>query len=443
MNLVKQLYLSNRFFIAIGAVALLFAFSFLWEMLYPLAQVSFVLLLVTILADGIILFNSFVNIECTRHTPKALSMGSNNTIRIFINNKSGVFFSAKIIDELPFELQERDFCIAEKLQPDNQKELIYDIRPLSRGMYHFGNTLVYITSYLGLIERKLQFNNASLVPVYPSLIEMRHYELRIMNRIAYYSGIKKMRRLGHSYEFEQIKNYVRGDDQRNINWKATGRKAQLMVNQYEDERSQQIYSVIDNSRVMRLAFNGLTLFDCAVNTSLVLSNISLLKQDKAGLITFSEKKGAVLKAEKGANQLRKIMDALYVEKESKLEANYELLYHQIRNSIKVRSLLFLYTNFESTYSLERVLPLLRKINKLHLLVVVFFENSEINEYSKKEAHNVKHIFYKTIARKFIFEKQIIAQLLRQYGIQTIYTSPQELSTNTINKYLELKSRGLI
>ena len=137
------------------------------------------------------------------------------------------------------------------------------------------------------------------------------------------------------------------------------------------------------------------------------------------------------------------MTALYKEKERPLEANYELLYHASRKLIKGRSLLLLYTNFESSYALERVLPILRRINNIHLLVVVFFENTEIKAFAGEEVSDTESIYYQTVAQKFIAEKAQMVQKLRQYGIQAILTKPEEPSINAINKYLELKSRGLI
>jgi uncharacterized protein (DUF58 family) len=149
----------------------------------------------------------------------------------------------------------------------------YPLRPVSRGVYAFGCTNVFLRSELKLIERRLRFGKKEEVAVYPSIIQMRKYELRAMRQIANEAGIKKMRRIGHSYEFEQIKNYVQGDDFRSINWKASGRRASLMVNQYEDEKSQQVYCIIDKSRAMRMPFEGLSLMDYAINTSLAISNI--------------------------------------------------------------------------------------------------------------------------------------------------------------------------
>jgi len=282
-----------------------------------------------------------------------------------------------------------------------------------------------------------------VIPVYPSILQMKKYSFMAFDRMTTQKGIKKIRRIGHSYEFEQIKNYVRGDDYRSINWKATSRRSELMVNQFEDERAQQIYCLIDKSRAMKMPFEGLSLMDYAINTSLVMSNIALQKHDKAGLITFSDKIGTTLKAERKGKQLNKILHALYNEKERDLEANYELLYQVARKLINGRSLIMLFTNFESSFALDRVLPILRRINNLHLLVVVFFENTEIEDFVNEEVDSVEAIYTQTVAQNFIAEKTAMVQTLRQFGIQAILTRPQDLSVNTINKYLELKSRGLI
>jgi uncharacterized protein (DUF58 family) len=216
-----------------------------------------------------------------------------------------------------------------------------------------------------------------------------------------------------------------------------------MVNQYQDERSQQVYCVIDKSRVMRMPFHELSLIDYAINASLVISNIALQKYDKAGLITFSDKLGSTIKADSKATQLNKILHALYKEKERSLEANYDLLYYASRKLISGRSLLLLFTNFESNYALERALPVLRRMNRMHLLVVIFFENTEIRDFAQQKANSLEDIYHQTIAEKFLSEKAQMVHKLRQYGIQSILTPPEDLSVNTVNKYLELKSRGLI
>ncbi|MFM7154566.1 MAG: DUF58 domain-containing protein [Bacteroidota bacterium] len=437
------MYLTNRFFWFAGALIALFAMSYPLDWLFPLAQTGFAALILLTAGDLFVLFYRRPQITAHRNTAPVFSLGDPNPVIIKVENLSSLNLHASITDELPVQFQIRDFSMSQWLAPGEKYSLEHKLTPLSRGVYIFGHVNVFITTQLGLAERRLKEGKEEEIRVYPSIIQMKRFELRATKQIAHETGVKKMRRLGHSYEFEQIKNYVPGDDYRSVNWKASGRRGTIMVNQYEDERSQQIYCLIDKSRVMRMPFEGLSLMDYAINTSLAISNIVLKKQDKAGLITFSDVIGATIKAERKAGQLNKILEALYKEKERKGEANYELMYEAMSRLINVRSLLLLFTNFESHYALERALPTLRRLNRQHLLVVVFFENTEIRKLAGEPVEKTTDIFRQTIARQFLLDKREMVYKLRQYGIQAVLTRPQDLTLNTINKYLELKSRGLI
>jgi uncharacterized protein (DUF58 family) len=441
--MLKNLYLTRRFFIVFGIVAFLFILSFTFSWLFPMAQTALTVCIGAVLADILLLFNKKMRLEGLRYLPKLMSLGDNNRIYLDISNYSNLRLKLLLIDEIPFQFQKRDFEMRLVLRGGEARRAEYALRPTERGEYIFGFINLFAETLLGLVQRRFQIKADSKVPVYPSVLQMKQFELKAFRQIAHESGIKKIRRLGHSYEFEQIKNYVAGDDFRSLNWKASSRRGNLMVNQYEDERSQQVYCVIDKSRVMRMPFDGLTLIDHAINTSLVMSNIILRKKDKAGLLTFSDKLGATLQADNSPNQLNHILHELYREKEGKGEASYELLYYAVRKLIKNRSLLLLFTNFESMFALERVLPTLRLVNNFHLLVIVFFVNTEVEDFTKKDAETTEEIYHQTIAKKYMSEKVQMMQKLRQHGIQTILTRPEDLSINTINKYLELKSRGFI
>ncbi|MBX2890680.1 MAG: DUF58 domain-containing protein [Saprospiraceae bacterium] len=437
------MYLSNRFFWLFGSVAALFALAYPLGWLFPLAQTALIVALALTVADAALLYGRRPKIVCERILNPVFSLSDPNPVTLHLENQGNVFYRATIADELPFQFQRRDFEVELSLPPRAPRKVEHHLTPFSRGVYSFGNINVFVATRLGLLERRLIFGQTQDVTVYPSIIQMKRYELRAMRQIAHETGIKKMRRIGHSYEFEQIKNYVQGDDYRSINWKASSRRAALMVNQYEDERSQQVYCIVDKSRVMRMPFEGLSLMDYAINTTLAISNIILKKQDKAGLLTFSDVIGATLKAERDTSQLSRILEALYREKERPGESNFELLYEAVRRLIGARSLLLLFTNFESSYALERAMPTLRRLNRSHLLVVVFFENTEIRRLAQEDVQKTADIYRQTVARQFLQEKKEMVQKLRQYGIQAILTKPQDLTLNTINKYLELKSRGLI
>lgn len=434
-----DLFLTGRLFAALacGAVFFVFAFFFPWLGVLPWAFV--LTLLIIWLVDILMLYKSN-SLFARRHAPERLSNSDDNELGIYIENRYSFNISVGIIDEIPFQFQKRDIWFKSDLKPNQHKLINYLLRPTKRGEYEFGDIRVYVQSPIGLINRRYNFKQAETLPVYPAFLQMRKYELMAISNRLNEIGIKKIRRLGHSLEFEQVKNYVAGDDYRTINWKATARHGNLMTNNYTDEKSQHVYCVIDKSRAMKMPFDGLSLLDYAINASLVLSSVALLKEDKAGLITISERQGAVIPADRKHTQLNKILEVLYKEKTRYLETNMELLYTTIRGVIKQRSLVVFFTNYESMSALNRQLPVLKRIAKFHLLLVVFFENTELKALSTQHAEDVEGIYVKTIAEKFANDKKVIVRELAKHGIQSILSAPKDLNVNTINRYLEIKAK---
>ncbi len=439
----KSLYLDQRLFIAIGIIVALFLLSFVFPAFFFIPQLLLVLLITVCLIDIMLLYRARNGINGSRVMADKLSNGDENEIQLFIENFYRFPIKVNAIDEIPHQFQVRDVNFEMQLPSLETKVIRYFLRPVKRGVYNFGALNVFVKSPIGLINRKFIFDHGKDIPVYPSYIQMRKYELiAFANRNAEL-GIKKIRRIGVSQEFEQIKEYVSGDDYRTVNWKATARKGDLMVNQFQDEKSQQLYCIIDKGRIMKSPFNKLSLLDYAINASLVISNIAIRKDDKAGLLTFSHQAGTFLKASKKAGQMQLMLETLYHQKTHYLETNYSLLYRQVRQRINRRSLLLLFTNFEGISSLKRQLSYLRLINKQHLLVVIFFENTELKSLLENPAKNLEEVYTKTIAEKFAYEKKQIILELKKHGIHSMLTAPENLTVNTINKYLELKSRGLL
>ena len=376
-----------------------------------------------------------------------LANGSDNDVQIFVENRYRFAVTTEIIDEIPYQFQRRDVLFKAQIKPGQTQVVTYQLRPTKRGEYEFGALNIYAASPLGLVRRRFRSGAAQVVPVYPSFLQMRQYELLAISNRLTEVGVKRIRRVGQSMEFEQIRPYVAGDDPRTINWKATARRTgtadSLVVNHFQDERAQQVYCLIDKGRVMRMPFAGLSLLDYAINATLVVSNIALLKHDKAGLITFSNRPGATLAADRRPGHLLKLLEILFRQKTKYLETDFELLYSTVRTRIKQRSLLILFTNFETLHGMQRQLPYLRRLAKAHLLLVVFFENTELRTYLDTPPQTTDDIYNQTIAEKFVQEKRQIVLEMQRYGIYSLLTAPQDLTVNTINKYLEFKARGLI
>jgi uncharacterized protein (DUF58 family) len=440
---IRSFYFTGRFFVLCGLLGLLCLLAYFFPGLYQIARMSALVLPCVMLVDAVLLYCRINGIFARRDMMEKLSNGDLNDVRIQIENRYPYPVFLSIVDELPVQFQARDLKYKATIAPFRAKMLTYKVRPVKRGEYTFGAVNIFVKTVLGLLQRRYKFDNEQMVPVYPSFIQMRRYELLAISNRLQEAGIKKIRRIGQNREFDTIKDYVAGDDPRTVNWKATARRNRLMVNTYQDEKSQQVYALIDIGRVMKMPFEELTLLDYAINASLVISNIAMLKYDKAGIVTFSKKVHKVLAAERKGLQMHNIMELLYATKTGYQESDYGRLYATVKQRIRQRSLLLLFTNFETLSSMQRQLQYFRRLAKDHLLVVIFFENTELRSFLDKKPGNMQEIYYQTIAEKFAYEKKLIVKELEKYAIHAVYTSPQNLTVNTINKYLELKARGLI
>jgi uncharacterized protein (DUF58 family) len=440
---MKSLYLNNRLFITVGAVVFLFLLGFAYPVFFTVGRLAFFVLLLLAGLEIFLLYRQKQGLRGNRSCADKFSNGDENPVFIHLQNQYAFPVSLRIIDEVPVQFQFRNMDFRLKMTRRSEKTITYHLRPVKRGEYAFGAVNVFVTGSLGLISRRYKFDQDADIAVYPSYMQMRKYELLAISDRLTELGIKKMRRIGHSMEFEQIKEYVAGDDIRTINWKATARKNSLMVNHYQDEKSQQVYSVIDKGRVMRMPFEGMSLLDYAINAALVISNIAIRKEDKAGIITFNNQIGSLLPAGKMGSQMQKVQEVLYNQKTNFKESNFDILYATLRQKISQRSLLIFYTNFETLAGMRRQLPYLQRLAKNHVLVVIFFENTELRDLLDEPAQNTEAIYIKTIAEKFAYEKRQIVKELRQFGIYAVLTAPENLTVNTINTYLELKARGVI
>lgn len=416
--------------------------------MYPVANIATVVLAVALLLDVLLLFQPFAKrtgssaLEIRRDLPRRFSNGDENPVTTHFVSRYAIPVTVRVLDDLPYQFQARDFGRDVRIPAHGTASDSVQLRPVSRGVYEFGDVNAFVESGIGLAQRR--FRNAAdprsdNVAVYPSFVQMRQYALMAISDRLAEVGVKPVRRLGHTMEFDQIRAYVRGDDVRTLNWKASARSRRLMVNQFQDERSQQVVSLIDMGRAMKMPFDGLSLLDYAINACLAVSNVSIIKEDKAGLFAFSNDVQAIVKPARSNDQMQRILERLYRLTTDFSEPNFEKLASVVLRTLSQRSLLMLYTNFESLSGLRRQLPYLRALSRRHLVVAVLFENTSLRELLVAPQDTLEGTYVKLSAEQFAREKREVVRELKRYGIHSILTPPAELTVNAINAYLQLKA----
>ena len=233
----QSLFFATRFYLILGGITMLFVLAYFFPALYPVALILISTLTFLMLLDVFFLFIAGpAPLVITRTMAQRFSNGDDNNVDVTLINNYRFQIAVTLLDELPFQFQRRDFVQKASLKPGEQQLLRYVLRPLERGEYAFGNTNAFIRTPLGLAQRRIISENEQVVKVYPSFIHLHNYQLFSMNNKMMDAGAHRRRVPGQSMEFDHIKEYVRGDDIRRLNWKATARRGNLMVNNYVEEK---------------------------------------------------------------------------------------------------------------------------------------------------------------------------------------------------------------
>lgn len=433
------MFLTCRFYIWSVVVILVVGGGLAWSPLFTAGQVLLCLLVMAVATDVALLWWGR-RVSGDRRCGERFSNGDDNDVILHVRNDYPFRLWLQVIDEAPVDFQRRDLSFTLMLKPHTGRTVTYRLRPVRRGVYGFGRMRVFASTRVGLVQRRYTLGEPTDVKVYPSYQMLRQYELLAISNRLTEMGIKRIRRAGNNTEFEQIKDYVKGDDYRSINWKASARRHQLMVNVYSQEHSQQVFCVIDKGRMMQQTFRGMTYLDYAINASLVLSFVALHKEDKAGIVTFNERFDNMVPAERRHGQMETIMESLYALQTSFGEADFSALVTHVNARVSQRSLLVLFTSFATMASMRRQLPYLQQLAGRHRVLVVYFEDTEISGYTHLSPDTTEEVYRHVIAEKAVYEQRLIASTLRLYGIMALYTTPENLSVDVINKYLEIKDR---
>jgi uncharacterized protein (DUF58 family) len=437
------MFIKIRFYIAFIIVVLCFIGGYINAFLFALAQVLLLLLLALCVYEIFLLY--LVKKKAMsgwRECAERFSNGDKNEVKLHLSNRYPFPVSLEIIDEIPSQFQKRDLLFHLPMKKGEDRILKYFIRPVKRGTYSFGIINVFVSTNLGFISRRFKTGTPCQIKVYPSFAYLKEYELLASSNKLNLYGNKKIRKIGQQLEPDQIKDYIKGDDYRFINWKATARRSKLMSNVFRDERAQNLYCLIDKGRTMQSAFEEMTLLDYAVNASLALSYVALLKGDKSGIITFERKTDTIVPAARNPVQMQTILEALYHQTTAFAECDFQSLYQTVNRNIKNRSLLVVFTNFDSVQAMQRQLRYLSLLAKKHSVLVVFFENTELEEIAGRQPANKAEIYETVIAEKLEYEKTLIINKLRQHNILSLLTHPLQLTVRTINCYLDIKARGI-
>lgn len=432
------MFIAPRFYLLAAAVVLVFALGHALPVLFVAGKVLLALLLLAVAVDAALLWGG-TRIQAERILPQRFSCGDSNEAPIHIESSSVVTVRIEVIDELPLHFLQPPLPLV-SIKPRQRITVHRTLRPFHRGVFRFGQLRLFCRTRIGLLERRFTYCAPTDVKVYPSFLYLRQTTLPAIARPLAAHGTRRVEQAGHQTDFEHIQEYVNGDDYRTINWKATARRARLMVNVRQDERSQPVYCIIDRGRAMQRVEGGLTLLDHSINAALALSRAVMLAGDRAGLISFCQRVDAIVPASCRPGHMHILLEQLYAAQSTFGETDYTALCAAVGHHLNRRTLLVVFTQASHAEAMQRQLPALQLLARRHCVVVALFRDSELEAYARRTPQTTGDYFRRVAAQRSIRERKLTAAVLRQNGINALLTTPARLTGDIINKYLELKRK---
>ncbi len=380
-------------------------------------------------------------VEVVREGNENLSIYEEEPISFRVHNKSIFPLKIELQDAFPdFHFDIQNQRIASLVLPNEKKILEYRVVPTKRGNFDFKKPSISFEGRLGLCKKAYKLDLSRQYKVYPNMKNLRKYRLSICNNRFLKQGQKNLKLLGKGTAFESLREYVRGDEYRKINWKATSRYGKPIVNQYEPEKNQHVYMMIDTGRVMNQTVRGFRKLDLVVNTSLILSDMINQNGDESGLLLFNTGVTDFIMPGKGLAHRNKIMDTLYDIDYSSEASNYEDALFQIKKKERHRSIIFLFTDFETEDEAKDLLKWLPIIGKNHLVMIILIKNEKVEKIAEQSVKDVEGMFTKGVALDMLLEREYMIGMLNKKGIFCKEFEPEKLETSVVNRYIHVKNK---
>ncbi|MFL5322091.1 MAG: DUF58 domain-containing protein [Myxococcaceae bacterium] len=384
-----------------------------------------------------------LDIKVWREMPNRLSVGVANRIELHVVNRSHRPVRLEIKDDAPEEFALDQEIVPLSVEASSRANLTYRATPEKRGKFNFGDLTVRVRGPLGLVRWEKVFPASEPASVYPDLrgasrLLLSGAALDLVNL-----GLRQLRRDGRGSEFARLRDYAQGDSVREVDWKATARRNRPVTRVMESERSQSVLVCVDAGRSMAAKVDGLTKFDHAINAALFLAFVAVRNGDRVGLVVFADGVKSYLPPAAGRAQYRKIVDTLYSAKPNLTYVDYIALFKELNTRLTRRSLVAMFTDFLDEEQASTMVFPLRRLARRHVPLCISVKDAALTNLLQTPPPNAEEAFQHAVASELLIDREAMKSKIGQEGVHLVDVHPEELSLAAVNRYLDIKSRGVL
>lgn len=412
-------------------------------MLWPMLATDAALLVLAV-ADALLGLGKQLTVS--RRIPAVFSIGRSNPVTIEVRSHARRRLDVELTCELFEHSEAEDLPLRLTLRPNERAVERFRVIPRRRGAFTLGDIIARYRSPLGLWKRQVRFPAHQAVRVYPDVQQVRSWEL-LAREDRQHSMMRTTRRLGGESEFEQLRDYSRDDEFRSIDWKATARRGKLTTRQYQLESNQNLMFVLDAGRLMTAETAGLSLFDHALNATLMLAHVASRGGDRVGLLSYAAQVQAFTAPATGRKAVQSLIQASYALHPELVEPDPERAFSLLNLRVRKRTLVILYTQVIDDRAAEELVRVIRMLAPRHLPLIVLFRDVDVHALlagnQSELAPSELDLYTRGAAAELISWRDQLIRKLQDQGALILDVDPSGLTPALINRYLEIKARHLL
>jgi uncharacterized protein (DUF58 family) len=386
-----------------------------------------------------------------------LSLGADNAVTLHVQNRARYDLPLLVRDEAPQDF--RLLTVQDASGPASASlpapvgrvdvqglgtaALRYEVLPVRRGVYRFGDVTVRYPTGLGLLLRQHTYPLAREVKVYPNLREVKRYDLALRRGQLQEVGLRRTRRFGVGTEFERLRDYHPDDDYRRINWPATARRHRPVTIDYQIERAQNVLLMLDVGRLMSAPIGPLTKLDHAVNACLLTAYVCLARGDNVGLLAFADRVTRYLHPRGGKGQFHAMLDSLYNVAPQPTESDYHVAFAFAEQRQRRRALVIAFTEIVDADTSRALVAMLSRTATRHVAVCATMRDPVLDEMAALPPTGSTEVYRRAVALTLIERRRATLEVLHTRGVIPIDVPANRLTPEVINTYLDLKARGRV
>ena len=378
-----------------------------------------------------------------RSMPQPFSLGEREEVAVVVENPAAAGLMAGISDHAPHELKPQPREVEGRFDAAGRLMVMYRTSSPKRGAYKFGPIDLRVWRDGGWWRRQVRLQHPDEVAVFPNVVAIKRVQLTLRRGLRAMAGRRRARPPGASTAFAGLRDYVRGDDARRVNWTATARRDRPVVVEFEAERGQQVMIALDCGRLMTAPAGELDKLDHAVNAALMLAWVAQAYGDRVGLMTFDDRVTTFIKPERGSTQLRRLTEALYAIKPQNVEPDFGHAMTHLALRLGRRSMVVVLTDVQDREASKELVAHCLRLSAKHLVLVVAMSDPAVFAARNAPIATGARAYEWAAAEEFVASRRESFELMRRGGVLGLDVVAGSLSPALVERYLELKERALL